>query len=206
MAKTQMHDGGDLLKAPRDHAIVVDVPDTPFLMIDGEGGPSDPAFQEAIHALYALAYGMHFALKKRGIDAPVGRLEGLWWWDGASRFEKRPEKDWHWTLMIPAPEGATPELAREALRAAQAREPNPLLAKARLERYHEGRAMQILHVGPYSAEMKTLERLHEDVRKAGFAPAGKHHEVYLGDPRRAKPENLKTLLRQPVRWTDEAQE
>lgn len=189
----------ELYAAPKDHAVVVEVPVESYLMLDGKGSPNEGhAFQDAIGALYAVAYTLKFDQKKADPerDYAVMPLEALWWWDGEAPFRDAAEKEWRWTLMIRQPDFVE---ARDVERAIEeAREKNPLAANVRFERYHEGRAMQLMHVGPYKDELHTIEHLHADMRDAGFLPSGRHHEIYLGDPRRAKPENLKTIIRQPV--------
>ena len=190
-----------LWKASAKKPAMVDVPPMNFLMADGAGNPDTAdAFQQSIEALYSLAYTMKFTIKKgRGIDFRVLPIEGLWWADSPEAFVAGRKDEWQWTLMIVQPDVVTPadvEAAREAVRA---RRPVPALDRVRFERFAEGRAAQILHVGPYAGERPTLERLHAFIRDEGGEPAGKHHEIYLSDPRRTAPERLRTILRQPVR-------
>lgn len=189
-----------LYSARKDRATLVDVPDEPFLMVDGKGSPNDPAFQDAIRALYAVAYALKFDAKGKDAarDFVVMPLEAVWSWEGEGDFATAPERAWQWTLMIQQPpfvDAGDVASVIEKLRA----DGNAGVERVRLERYGEGRAMQIMHVGPYKDEYATIQRLHEEMRKQGYAPAGKHHEIYMGDPRRSKPENLKTILRQPVK-------
>lgn len=190
-----------LYSAPKGHAVAVDVPEESFLMLDGAGSPtSSNAFQDAIGALYSVAYSLKFAMKKadRGRDFAVMPLEALWWWDDPKRsFHEGPEKDWRWTLMIRQPDFVTARDVEAAIEDATLK--TPLAAKVRFGRYREGRSLQIMHVGPYKDEWPTIQRLHADIETAGYVKSGKHHEIYLGDPRRSKPENLKTVVRQPVR-------
>lgn len=170
-----------------------------YLMVNGFGDPNtNPDFQAGVEALYTVSYTLKFMLKKgQGLDWAVPPLEGLWWIQMADfDFERRD--DWRWTLMIPQPEQVTKELLAEAVAAAKKKKPLPALERLRLEIYDEGQAAQILHVGPYSEEMATVERLHSFIKEKGFHLCGKHHEIYLSDPRRTAPEKLKTILRQPV--------
>lgn len=180
---------------------LVDVPALPFLMIDGMGDPNTAlAYQEAVNALYSVAYTLKFAFKKeRGIDYPVMALEGLWWADDMAQFVLNKRDDWLWTMMIMQPDVVTAaDVERAAAEAARKKE-LPAIKKLRLETFHEGLSVQILHIGPYSAEGPTIARLHQDYLPAhGYLPVGKHHEIYLSDPRRAAPEKWKTILRQPV--------
>jgi len=185
--------------------VVVDVPELAFLMIDGRGDPNSSAvYQEAIGALYSTAYTLKFTLKKRSPDRDfkVMPLEGLWWADDErpTLEELQDDRDsWNWTMMIAVPDEVTADEVAEATRTAAERRPNASLAKIRLERFAEGAAAQVMHVGPYSAEAPTIERLHAFVADEGYELRGRHHEIYLGDPRRTAPERLKTVVRHPVR-------
>ena len=192
-----------LWKASAKQASLVEVPAMPFLMVDGRGDPgASPAFQEAVGALYGLAYTLKFALKAEGrADWKVMGLEALWWADDMGAFAAGRRDEWRWTLLIMQPQVVTPaavEAARERLRE---RKDPPGLDRVRFERLDEGLSAQILHVGPYDQEGPTVERLHAFAREAGCELAGKHHEIYLNDPRRTAPAKLKTILRQPVRRT-----
>ena len=152
--------------------------------------------------LYATAYGLHFALKRRGVEVRVGMLEGLYWMaDGSTDFDAilGPDRDtWRWTLLIALPNEATEAELAGALTAGRAKMPADLAPGLRVEPFDEGRVAQILHLGSYAEERPTIERLHAAVAAAGLRPHGRHHELYLGDPRRSRPERLRTLIRQPV--------
>lgn len=178
---------------------IVDVPELAFLMIDGTGDPvTSEAYADAIGALYSLSYGAKFALKKAGVEFHVMPLEGLWWSDDPEAFLLGRRADWRWTAMIMQPDAVTPEIIEKVRAEAMRKKPQPALAKVRLVRFHEGLAAQVMHIGPYSAEGPTIKRLHEFVAEQGHGLRGKHHEIYLGDPRRAAPDKLKTIVRQPI--------
>ncbi len=170
-----------------------------YLMFNGYGDPdTNPDFQAGVEALYTASYTLKFRLKKElDLDWVVPPLEGLWWMLMAD-FDLDRRDDWRWTLMLPQPAEVTRELLDQAVVAAKKKKPLPALEKLRLEIYDEGRAAQILHVGPYREEMATIDRLHAFIKEQGFHLCGKHHEIYLSDPRRTAPEKLKTILRQPV--------
>ena len=184
---------------------LVDVPALNFLMVDGqiESGvlPGDStAFQDAVGALYATAYGLKFKSKLRSvnpIDYTVMALEGLWWVEEGP-FDLTKPGDWRWTVMIMQPDHIDEGMVAEALAEAREKKENPALDKLRFDRWEEGPCIQIMHIGPYADEPRTLEKMHAFARDNGYEPRGKHHEIYIGDPRRAKPERLKTVLRQPV--------
>jgi hypothetical protein len=179
----------------------VDVPELPFLAVDGAGDPNTaPAYTEAVQALYSVAYTLRFALKRRpdGVDAPVLPLGGLWWAPDLSAFLTGERDEWRWTMLIRQPEQVGAHDVAEAVAEAQRKKGLPGLDRVRFQRFAEGHAAQVLHIGPYSAEGPTIERLHAFIAEQGCRLTGEHHEIYLGDPRRAAPERLRTIIRQPV--------
>ena len=179
--------------------VIVDVPSLQFAMVDGTGAPdSGTGFQEAIGALYGVAYTAKFAAKKEGIrDVMVMPLEGLFWSEGSDIFEPADRKGWHWTLMLMEPPSMTRKLFDASVQQLRERKNPPGLSRVRLERWREGPAAQILHIGPYAAETPTIQRLHAFIRENGYRVSGKHHEIYMGNPQRSAPEKLKTVVRQP---------
>jgi hypothetical protein len=186
--------------APEGEPETVDVPPMDFVMVDGKGDPNDnQEFVEAMEALYGLAYTLKFMLKRgpEPMDYTVMPLQGLWWADDMEVFAMDHRGEWSWTLMIMHPPEVTEEhfeAAREELR----RKKGPAAVdKLRFERYHEGPSAQIMHLGPYSEEAPTIAKLHEFIKDGGHQFRGKHHEIYLGDPRRSAPEKLRTIIRQP---------
>ena len=180
----------------------VDVPDMDFLMIDGKGDPNcSPAFQAATEALFALSYALKFMIKKghTQIDYGVLPLEGLWWGEDMAKFSVENKHDWLWTLMIMQPDFITGDLFSEASQQCQKKKKLPALPQVRLEKFSEGKAAQILHVGPFSEEGPTIEKVHTFIKDNGKTIAGKHHEIYLSDIRKAAPEKWQTIIRQPVK-------
>ena len=190
-----------LYRASAKRVTVVEVPPLSFLMIDGRGDPNtSPEYAEAIEALYAVAYALKFRVKRsQGVDYVVMPLEGLWWTDDPAQFNLDNREVWNWTAMIMQPDPVTEEMYEEVVAEVRKKKALGALDKMRLETYHEGLSVQVLHVGPYAAEGPTIARLHDYIRAQGYRPNGKHHEIYLSDPRRTAPERLKTILRQPVR-------
>lgn len=184
--------------SPKEPALV-DVPAMQFAMVDGRGDPnSTKDFQEAIGALYGVAYTIKFAAKKAGIkDVLVMPLEALWWSDDQEDFLQARKERWHWTATLMEPPSVTRKLFDEAVRSLRERKNPPALDRVRLERWREGKAAQILYIGPYAEERATIERLYAFIREHGYRLSGKHHEIYMGDPRRSAPEKLKTVIREP---------
>lgn len=189
----------------------IQVPCFHFLMIDGAIEPgrepgNSPMFEENMQALYGAAYTLKFTFKKRAddpVDYPVMALEGLW--DARDgKFDITVKDNWDYTLMIMVPDLVTPADFEEAL--AQMRKKKgdlPGFSRLRLDSFEEGPCVQTMHLGPYAAELETLEKMHAFMQENGYQDlvgrGGKHHEIYLGDPRKAAPEKLKTVLRHPVK-------
>lgn len=189
---------------------VIQIPNLQFAMIDGfiekgsEPGKS-PSFAEATMALYSLAYTLKFTFKKRkknAIDYPVMALEGLWWVEDG-KFEIFRKDNWFFTLMILQPEVVTLEIFEEAREQVRKKKGDKeKLSKARLSYFEEGLCVQTMHIGPYATEPATVELMKEFMEENGLqdnvGPNGKHHEIYLSDPRRVAPDKMKTVLRHPV--------
>ena len=193
-----------LYNPPAKDFSLIDVPAMRFLMIDGQGDPNTAAdYKDAVSALYGLAYALKFKSKRElDVDYGVPPLEGLWWaaaMDGA--FAAGADRDaWLWTMMIMLPDHLPADMVEDARAEVTRKKAPPALPRLRVETYPEGLSVQIMHIGPYSAKAPTLHRLHHEYMPAhGLAFAGKHHEIYLGDPNRTAPEKLKTVLRQPVK-------
>lgn len=180
---------------------IVDVPEMNFLMIDGEGDPnSSQAFTDAVEALFSLSYTLKFMVKKgeSGIDFGVLPLEGLWWSDDPTAFRTGNKAAWKWTVMIMQPEFITPVLVEEALREVHRKKKPASLSLLRFEAFAEGKAAQLMHLGPFSEEGPTIEKVHTFIETSGSQLRGKHHEIYLSDIRRAAPEKWQTIVRQPM--------
>ena len=179
---------------------IVDVPEMNFLMIDGQGDPNtSQAYQDAVEALYSVAYTLKFMVKKGepAVDYAVMPLEGLWWVEDMTQFSVNDKDAWKWTSMIMQPEYVTEELLQEALKQVGKKKDLPALSGMRFESFREGQAAQILYFGPYSDEGPTIERIHRFIVEQGRRLLGRHHEIYLSDPRRTAPAKLKTVIRQP---------
>jgi len=187
---------------PPKRFITVDVPEMQFLMVDGHGDPNTTQdYKNAIEALYAVAYKIKF-LSKKGLekDYTVPPLEGLWWAEDMETFITREKSQWDWTMMIMTPDWISAEFFVDACKQVRKTKDPGALDKVRLERYHEGLSVQIMHIGSYDDEGPVLSQMHSDfIPNNGYVENGKHHEIYLSDPRRVAPEKLKTVLRQPIK-------
>ena len=195
-------DRDDEFRAPRDHVRFLRIPPHSFVMMDGQGPPNARAFEARMPGLYGVAYPLRFALKVRGIIGKVGPLEGLWWTTDSARgldsILEGARGHWRWTLLIGLPDEATDTEIEQHLEAGRAHLASCDARSLHVATLDEGDVAQIMHIGPYAAERPTIERLHTAIAAAGLRPRGRHHELYLGDPRRCAPERLRTLVRQPV--------
>ena len=180
----------------------VDVPALTYLMVDGQGDPhTSPAYAQAIEALYSLSYTLKFTLKKspQPVDYGVMPLESLWWADDPGAFHRKDKSTWKWTAMILQPEFIGRRQVEAAFDEVRKKKNPVALDRVRLETMAEGTAAQILYVGPFADEGPTIQRIHDFIHAAGKELCGKHHEIYLSDPRRTAPEKLKTVIRQPMK-------
>lgn len=171
-----------------------------YLMIDGAGDPNTASdYADAVATLYPTAYALKFFSKRElGRDYTVPPLQARWWADDMSAFTAREKSAWKWTVMLLVPEWLSTAHVSDAVATAAAKGA-PAVDRLRLEALAEGLVVQTLHVGPYDEEGPVLADMHERfIPDAGLRMTGHHHEIYLSDPRRAAPEKLKTILRQPV--------
>ncbi len=195
-------DRKDLYQPGTKDFVDVEVPPMTYLSIDGHGDPNTSgAYTAAVSALYAAAYAIKFAFKARtGADFVVGPLEGLWSSSDPSVFTARRKDDWDWTMLIPLPNPVSGEDIDQGFVTAARKKPDLPIAELRPVTLDEGRSLQITHIGSYDAEAATLARLHDDVMPSrGLTWNGRHHEIYLSDPRKVAPEKMRTVLRQPVK-------
>ena len=190
-----------IYEAAQDKVAEIDVPVLNHLRIDGKGDPNTSrGYREAVESLFATAYALKFAVKKSsGIDYSVMPLESLWWTERGKPFFSENKKDWLWSALIVQPPVVTGELLGRLLEQVKERKALPALARLRLEPFVEGKSLQTLHIGPYSAEGLTIGKLHQYAKEHGYSLSGRHHEIYLNTPQRTVPERLRTIIRQPVR-------
>jgi len=188
-------------EASANRIVEVEVPALRFLMVDGQGDPSTSEdYARAVEALFAVSYAAKFMIKKgpQQIDYAVMPLEGLWWADDPAAFAENRLSSWKWTMMITQPDIVPDDIIAAAIDSVRAKKGLADVDKLRLETFTEGHCAQVLHVGPFSEEGPTIERLHAYIRGKSDL-VGKHHEIYLTDVRRADPKKWKMIIRQPMR-------
>ena len=194
----------DQYVAPKQ-PVTIDVPPGAYLAVDGAGAPGGDEFVVKVGALYGMAFTLKFQSKAAGQDYKVCHLEGLYWADEPiAEFVSLPRDQWRWKLLIRVPDFIGPDDLEQAKAALREKHKPPEFEGVRLETVEEGRCVQALHVGPYADEPATIERMRLLAADSGLAFRGRHHEIYLSDPRRVAPERLRTILRIPVRPHDQA--
>lgn len=171
-----------------------------YLMIDGQGTPGGAAFEDRIGALYSMAFTIKMTRKFAGLgDYAVCKLEALWYLaDGSENFATTPQEAWCWTLMIRTPECVKKADLKQAARTLLEKGKAEAVNDVRLEKLNEGKCVQLLHVGPYDQVCEAIEQMQAFAEENRMAFTGKHHEIYLSDPRRVAPEKLKTIVRRPI--------
>jgi hypothetical protein len=191
----------ELYRPSASKVVGVEVPKMRFLMLDGQGDPNtSQEYGDAVEALFAASYALKFAVKKeREIDYGVMPLEGLWWAEDMESFASGDRSAWLWTMMIMQPEWVDVGLVERITHEVSVKKDLRALPLMRIDSYDEGLAAQTLHVGPFSVEAPTIERVHDYIDESGYRRDGKHHEIYLSDIRRADPAKWKTVIRQPMR-------
>lgn len=200
------------LYMPKTKPMLIEVPSINFIMVDGKGDPNNnEAFQQAVEILYGLSYAIKMSKMKGNqpqgyFDYTVPPLEGLWW-VSEGPFSLKQRDNWAWTVMIRQPEFVTSEVFNWACNQLKNKKPGVLIEGARFETFDEGLCVQMMHIGPYATEPETMKFMDDFIKGEGLTDrvgkGGKHHEIYLSDPRKSKPEKMKTVLRHPVASANE---
>lgn len=192
----------ELYRPSRKTPRILDIPSMKFFMIDGQGDPNtSEEYAQALKALYKVSYTLKMKIVKKKApdkDYVVPPLEGLWYMDDMNDWSMENKNEWQWTMMIRIPDYITNEQIDKAFELVKEADEVPAIENVYLKHYDEGKSAQILHVGPYEDEPPTIKKLHSFIEEQGYKLDGDHHEIYLSDPRRSKPQNLKTVIRQPI--------
>ncbi|MDX1765661.1 MAG: GyrI-like domain-containing protein [Candidatus Saccharimonadales bacterium] len=188
---------------------IVDIPQMLFVMTDGKGAPdvssiAESDFQESMQIIYGIVYTIKFWDKKhqppKGFDKfTMPPVEALWWMSDGSDFNLDKSELWRWTAIHRLPDFVTAAYFEEIVDAVCKQKGSEIFRKARLEKYHEGHAVQLMHIGPYDQETENIQRMHDFAESEGYQLHGRHHELYMNDPRRVAPDKVKVILRHPVK-------
>lgn len=188
---------------------IVEVPEMNFLAVRGMGDPNEEEgdYKAAIGLLYSIAYTIKMSkMGKHRIegyfDYVVPPLEGFWWQDGVQGVDYTRKDQFQWISLIRLPEFVTREEFDWAIQEASVKKQMDF-SKVEFFTYHEGLCVQCMHIGPYDNEPVTVREMERYAKEQGykldFSDQRYHHEIYLSDVRKCKPENLKTVIRQPIK-------
>jgi len=198
------------LYLPKTFPATVDVPEMTFIAVDGKGDPNTEGgeYQQAIQALYALTYAIK--MSKMGDQKPEGYfeyvvppLEGFWQIEGDAEFDAAQKDKFVWTSVIRQPEFVDQKVFDWACGQITSKKPEIDISKARLMTFTEGLCVQCMHVGSYDSEPATIAKINEFIGQNGFAgdfsQERRHHEIYLGDPRKVEEDKRRTVIRHPIK-------
>lgn len=177
---------------------IIDAPSIMCLVITGQGEPAGESFNNKIEALYTLAYGVKKIYKLQGKDFAVPPMGGLWWLNGNKSVLEVHPSEWNWKLLIHLPDFVRHSIVEEAKAEVLKKKKLDLVKEVAFEKFEEGKSIQVLHIGPYTAEEPTVEKIRDLMKKENLKQNGHHHEIYLSDPRKVSPEKLKTIIRYPI--------
>ena len=178
--------------------IIVEFGKISYLTIEGKGEPAGIIFTKSIETLYPLTYGIKNICKAQRRDFGVPKLEALWWVESNKPALEVPRKDWFWKLLIRLPDFATSEMLIDAKEEVFKKKGLLLIKETKFEKIDEGKCIQIMHIGPYSTEPETIQKITDFMKAKDFIENGLHHEIYISDPRKTSPNKMKTILRQPI--------
>lgn len=178
---------------------VVDLEPYYYLTIEGVSAPEDPLFESAIEQCYAVAYGIKFICKAQDMDFTVPKMEAFWWVTGGLSYDETPRNEWHWKIMFRMPDFVGDSEFKEAVTAALNKGKLSANHQLKFEQIHEGRSVQIMHLGSYDEEKESLDKLNAFMKEFGLEMNGYHHEIYISDPRKVAVDKLKTILRYAVK-------
>lgn len=170
-----------------------------YLTCQGKCAPEDTYFLEAIEAMYPLVYNIKFLSKSQDLDFVVPKMEAFWWVEGNLPYDETPREEWHWKIMFRMPDFVCKGEFEQAVVKLKSQGKWSHQHYIHFEEVHEGLSAQILHIGSYEEEQVSLDKLYQFIQREGFEISGKHHEIYLSDPRKTETGKLKTILRYAVK-------
>lgn len=203
----------DLLKTDKSYYTARQSPElyhckpTEYISITGQGDPDSTQFATHIQALYTVAYALKFASKKDKNDFVVAKLEGLWWFDEAKFHsismsdapKSIPRGEWNYRLLIRMPHFVGEQDLNKIIPDLIAKGKTETLKQVVWYKMNEGKVVQALHIGPFSTEPDTLNKIQAFTTQQNLQRNGLHHEIYLSDFRKTPQEKRKTILREPVK-------
>lgn len=194
---------------PKNKPVLVSIPTMNYIAINGHGDPNDEKgeYKDALSLLYSIAFTLKMSYKtdyhiEGYFSYVVPPLEGLWWQNNSNTIDYQHKEDFNWISMIRLPDFITKKDVDWAITTANSKK-----QKSHSQVYfftlEEGLCVQCMHRGSFDDEPATLELIHSYIDNndllTDISETRRHHEIYLSDPRKCKAENIKTVLRIPVR-------
>lgn len=178
---------------------IVNIPTQQYIMIEGKGNPNDKDFSDKVSALYSLAYAIKMLYKKNGFsndinDFTVYPLEAIW--KGGGQADQIDKNLLEYKVMIRQPVFITKDIISEALKNVSAKKPNSLYKKINFDTMHDGKCIEILHIGSYDDEPESFKKMNDFIKENNLNRVTNYHrEIYLNNTSRVTPSKLKTILR-----------
>ncbi|MEG1482196.1 GyrI-like domain-containing protein [Clostridium sp.] len=189
----------DLFKGKPLEVCEVTCKKSSYICIDGTCNPNtNPLYKKAIEALYQTCYTLKFMYKEKGLDFIVMPLSSLWWTDSGDGCNESNKDTWNFRAMIEIPKFISEEDIELSKNIAFKKNSNTLILEILNRELNEGKSFQVLHIGPYNEEETAVNLMHAKIKEKGYKLRGRHHEIYLNDPRKTSKDKLKTIIRQPV--------
>ena len=194
---------------PKNKPGIITIPKMNFIAVRGKGNPNEEEgeYKEAMGLLYGIAFTIKMSYKTNyEIDGyfqyVVPPLEGFWWQKEADGIDYAHKETFEWISLIRLPEFVTKEVFDWAIQEAENKKKKDF-SKVEFYTYEEGLCVQCMHLGSYDDEPKTIQLMDEYAKENGYEidinKNRYHHEIYLSDPRKCNPDNLKTVIRHPIR-------
>ena len=194
---------------PNNKPEIVTVPPANYIAVRGQGDPNEEggAYKQAIGVLYAVAYTLKMSYKtdykiEGFFEYVVPPLEGFWWQDGIEGVDYTDKSTFHWISVIRLPEFVTRADFDWAVETATRKKKMDCSA-AEFLTIDEGLCVQIMHLGAFDDEPKTVAIMDDYLEANGYAndfsDTRLHHEIYMSDARKVAPEKWKTVIRHPIR-------
>ena len=194
---------------PKNHPSIINVPEIPFVTVEGKGDPNDEngEYIKAVELLYNIQYTIKMSKKGNNIpdgyfDYVVPPLEGFWWFDNNAKVLPKDKSKYNWLSIIRLPEFINKNIfewaCEEVFKKKKIETENAKFIKIK-----EGLCVQCMHIGSFDEEIKTIKLIDEFIVNNDLIndinDKRRHHEIYLSDPRKTYKEKIKTILRIPVK-------
>ena len=197
---------------PKNSPGIVMVPSMNYIAVRGTGDPNQEngEYKQAIGLLYGIAFTIKMSRKgdhriEGYFDYVVPPLEGFWYMEGMNGIDYAHKENFHWISVIRLPDFVSEDDLRWAVNEATQKKKLDF-SKVEFLTVEEGLCVQCMHIGPYDDEPATVAMMHEFMEKKGYeldiSDKRLHHEIYLSDARKVAPDKLKTVIRHPIRKTD----